>query len=297
MNKSIGKLLDKNVGHRRAFASPGLRRIVTMAGPPHLKSYHVMSDTWNGPKLSIAVMADLHVVAPWTSLTALSRTAELVNTLNADIIVLAGDYLAEAKLPGNRATATQIFDALSALDAPLGVFAVLGNHDWADCEKAKKSNYTENSVVDALQKSSFHLLQNSNQMIEHMGANFWIVGLDSQHPAPGRPQIVHHDPDRAYEGVPDGADSILVAHEPDYFAAQDHRSALQISGHTHGGQANLFGWRPIVPSRFGARYAYGHFVDENRQMIVSGGMGYSGVPMRIGQPPEVNLINFGRLST
>ena len=86
------------LGNRRVFAFPGLRRIVTMAGPPHLKSYHVMSDTWNGPNLSIAVLADLHVVAPWTSLMALSRTAELINALNADIIVLAGDYLERVAL-------------------------------------------------------------------------------------------------------------------------------------------------------------------------------------------------------
>ena len=82
----------------------------------------------------------------------------------------------------------------------------------------------------------------------------------------------------------------MLAHEPDYFAKGDKRVDLQISGHTHGGQLNLFGWRPMTPSRFGQSFAYGHVRDGDRQMIVSGGIGFSGVPVRIGQAPEVTFI-------
>ena len=71
------------------------------------------------------------------------------------------------------------------------------------------------------------------------------------------------------------------------------RVALTVSGHTHGGQLNILGWRPIVPSRFGQRYAYGHKIEENRNLIVSGGLGASVVPMRIGAPPELVTINLG----
>ena len=58
--------------------------------------------------------------------------------------------------------------------------------------------------------------------------------------------------------------------------------ALTVAGHTHGGQVRLFGYAPVVPSRFGARYAYGHVVEAGRNLVVSGGLGCSGIPVRFG---------------
>jgi hypothetical protein len=68
------------------------------------------------------------------------------------------------------------------------------------------------------------------------------------------------------------------------------RVALTVSGHTHGGQVRVLGYAPIVPSRFGARYLYGHIVEEGRNLVVSGGLGCSGVPVRFGSPPEIVVI-------
>ena len=69
--------------------------------------------------------------------------------------------------------------------------------------------------------------------------------------------------------------------------------ALTLSGHTHGGQITLAGFAPIVPSRYGRRYRYGHIVEDGRHLIVSGGLGCSGLPMRIGVPPEIVLVELG----
>jgi len=272
------------------FHVPVLRRAFSLRARPLLKHHTVISQSWNGPELSIAVFTDLHVVSPWVSLDDISRIASQITNLKPDLIILAGDFLASHIMPGRRASASQVIDALGELRAPLGVLGVLGNHDWRDCPVAKASNFRENSVVDAISASHIHLLQNSCLPLEHHGKEFWMVGLDSQRPVHKDRSVAFHQPDLAYRGIPDGANSVLVAHEPDYFADGDTRSALQISGHTHGGQMNLFGWRPMTPSIYGGRYAYGHYHEQGRDLVVSGGIGFSGLPLRIAQPPEVTLI-------
>jgi predicted MPP superfamily phosphohydrolase len=80
------------------------------------------------------------------------------------------------------------------------------------------------------------------------------------------------------------------AHEPDIAVRVPDRVALMLSGHTHGGQVRLFGWSPVVPSRYGNRFAYGH-VRERCDLIVSGGLGCSSIiPVRLGVPPEIVLV-------
>ena len=87
---------------------------------------------------------------------------------------------------------------------------------------------------------------------------------------------------------------ILLAHEPDIFIEVPTRVALTIAGHTHGGQIRLpFGPPLWVPSAYGARFAYGHIVESKRHMIVSGGLGCSGVPLRLGVPPEIVRVTLG----
>ncbi len=68
--------------------------------------------------------------------------------------------------------------------------------------------------------------------------------------------------------------------------------ALQLSGHTHGGQVRLFGWSPVVPSRYGEKFAYGH-IRTKCDVVVSGGLGCSIMPFRIGVPPEIVLVTLG----
>ena len=93
--------------------------------------------------------------------------------------------------------------------------------------------------------------------------------------------------------VTNDAPVILLAHEPDIFPEVPARVALTLAGHTHGGQVRLFGYSPKVPSQFGNRFAYGHVVEGGRQMIVSGGLGLSVLPVRLGVPPEVLLVELG----
>ncbi len=128
------------------------------------------------------------------------------------------------------------------------------------------------------------------------GQPFWLAGLGDQWAfrTPGG---------RSFEGVDDlvgtldkvsdDAPVILMAHEPDIFPSVAGRVALTLSGHTHGGQVNLLGWTPVVPSKFGSRYAYGHIVEADNHLIVSGGLGCSILPIRFGMPPEIVVIDIG----
>ena len=91
----------------------------------------------------------------------------------------------------------------------------------------------------------------------------------------------------------DDAPIVLMAHEPDIFPDVPDRVALTVCGHTHGGQVRILGYAPYVPSKFGARYIYGHIVEDGRNLIVSGGLGCSGLPVRFGAPPEIVMIELG----
>ena len=87
---------------------------------------------------------------------------------------------------------------------------------------------------------------------------------------------------------------LLLVHEPDIFPHVPARVALTLAGHTHGGQIRLpLIWPYFVPSKYGARFAYGHIVEDDRHLIVSGGLGTSIIPARLGVPPEIVHITLG----
>jgi predicted MPP superfamily phosphohydrolase len=269
----------------RKFYAP-----LTVFSRPRLVHHRISERHWRLPELRIAVLADLHICRPWTPLSALRRIVAATNALKADLILLPGDFIVDNKLPAQSVPAQAIVTELKGLSAPLGVAAVLGNHDWWDCRLSRTTRFARNSVAEALLDSPIALLSNRSIRIAHGDDAFWLAGIDSQQARKHLHKPGFHDVDAAFAEVPEGAPAILMAHEPDYFAQGDRRALLQISGHTHGGQANLAGWRPVVPSAHGARYAWGHIREGDRHLIVSGGIGYSGVPLRILQPPEITLV-------
>lgn len=268
-------------------------RPLTMFSHPRIVRHEIADPRWTLPDLTIAILADLHVCRPWTPLSAVARIVAATNALRPDLILLPGDFIADRNMPAIGVPAADVVAALAPLCAPLGVAAVLGNHDWWDCRLSRRTDFARNSVAEALAASAIRLLPNAAVRLDH-GAGFWLVGIDSQRALSrwGHPGL--HDPGRAFASVPEGAPAILMAHEPDYFAEGDARAFLQISGHTHGGQANLAGWRPLTPSRFRSRYGWGHVREGGRHLIVSGGIGYSGIPLRVFQPPEITLVSLRR---
>ncbi len=268
---------------RRAILTVGHRA-------PHAVRHEVRLPGWTLPPLTIALLSDFHVCTPWTPPAALGPIVAQTHALAPDLIVLGGDFIADRKLPAGFVEPDRIVAALSALRAPLGVHAVLGNHDWWDCRLSQGTGFRRNSVAEALEASPIRLLRNEGLRIAHGEGGFWLAGLDSQRALKrlGHPGL--HDADAAFAGRDPADAAILVAHEPDYFANGDSRAMLQLSGHTHGGQINLMGWRPVVPSAHRARYAWGHVREGGRHLVVSGGIGFSGLPLRFLQPPEITLV-------
>lgn len=164
---------------------------------------------------------------------------------------------------------------LGALDAPLGVYAVIGNHDaWWD----------EARVRTALERGNIRVLKNQSVRIQREGAPLNIVGLADYDT--GEPDYLA----ATMEGE-QGADAIAVMHSPDAFGEIPVGVALSLAGHTHCGQVTVpFVGRPIVPSVYGERYACGLVTEHGRQLFVTGGVGTSVAPLRFLNPPEIALL-------
>jgi uncharacterized protein len=272
---------------------PGYRLNVTR--------YRVNPPTWTpGLKLSVGVIADVHAGGPLMPVERIRAIAERTNALNPDIIVLLGDFAASHKFKTRSVAPEKWAEALSVLKAPLGVHAILGNHDWWDDLAAQR--HRRGPVVGrrVLERFGIPVYENDAVRLEKDGHAFWLAGLGDQlafvkglrrHRRKGAkgPKGLDDLPGTLAR-ITDDAPVILLAHEPDIFPQVPERVSLTLSGHTHGGQVRLFGYSPRVPSRFGNRFAYGHIVEDNRHLIVSGGLGCSILPVRIGVPPEVVMV-------
>lgn len=266
--------------------------------PTHVKRYSLTPSNWPaGLRLRVVALADIHACRPWMTPERIASLAEDANALQPDLIVLLGDHTASMRLVTDGVPALEWAQALSGLKAPLGVFSILGNHDWWSDPEAQKAGAGPVVARKALEHVGIPVLENDVIRREKDGYGFWIAGLADQLAL--LPSQDHDgfkgldDLDGTLTKASDGAPVILLAHEPDIFPRVPQRVSLTLSGHTHGGQVRLFGYSPVVPSRFGNRFAYGHVVEENRNLIVSGGLGFSILPVRFGMRPEILSIELG----
>lgn len=264
----------------------------------HVKRYALTPPHWPaGLKLRIVALADIHACRPWMTPERIASLVEDANSLQADVIVLLGDYIAGMPLVTGPVTPSQWASALSGLKAPLGVLSILGNHDWWGDGFAQRAGAGPTIARKALEKVGIPVLENDVVRLEKDRRGVWIAGLADQLallPTRNRSRFTGLDDlDGTLAKVSDAAPVILLAHEPDIFPTVPSRVSLTLSGHTHGGQIRLFGYSPVVPSRFGNRYAYGHVVENDRNLIVSGGLGFSIVPVRFGMRPEILSIDLG----
>ena len=259
--------------------------------------YDITPPQWpaNFP-LKIAVIADLHACDPWMSLQRIESIVERTNALKPDITVMLGDYVAGHHHVTRKIPAGEWARVLGGLNAPLGVHAILGNHDWWDDRTAQREGQGPTVARRALEASGIPVYENDAQRLSKGGRRFWLAGLGDQLayiPArrfrPVR-RIGVDDLAATMAKITDDAPMILLAHEPDVAVRVPKRVALQLSGHTHGGQVRLFGWSPVTPS--GKRLVYGH-VRVNCDVVISGGLGCSIMPFRLGMPPEITLVTLG----
>jgi uncharacterized protein len=249
-------------------------------------------------RLSIGVIADVHAGGPAMPTSRLEAIVDATNALHPDLIVLLGDFAASQRFRTRAVTPEQWSKALGRLRAPLGVHAILGNHDWWDDRTAQRIGSGPVVGRRALEKVGIPVYENDVTRLVKDGRRFWVAGLGDQlalfrgeRKRAWRRFTGVDDLDGTLAKVSDDSPVILLAHEPDIFPRVPPRVALTLSGHTHGGQIRCFGYSPMVPSRFGNRYAYGHVVEDGRHLIVSGGLGCSVLPVRIGVPPEIVMVD------
>jgi predicted MPP superfamily phosphohydrolase len=231
--------------------------------------------------LRIAALADLHAVEPWMPLARIEEIVRATNGLKPDLVVHLGDYVHGIPRPfrSGAVPIAQWSAALAKIEAPLGAYAVLGNHDWS---------HNPDAIRDALTGNGIPVFENEARKLRTAdGFSFWLAGLGDQ-------VARRHDLGKTVRAITDDAPAILLAHEPDIFPQVSSRVSLTLCGHTHGGQVRIPFIGPLlVPSRYGSRYAYGHIVEENRHLLVSGGLGCTFLPLRFAMPPEIVLLELG----
>jgi predicted MPP superfamily phosphohydrolase len=219
---------------------------------------------------TLALITDVHH-GPFVPLVYLRHIVETTNALKPDLVLLGGDYVSQSwryVAPG--------IDALSKLQARLGRFAVLGNHDhW---ESEVESDH-------ALRKAGITRTDNTGFWIERGGRRLRICGVgdlwtDRQNSQAAIGDATEHDT------------VIMLSHNPDFAEVlNDRRVGLMLSGHTHGGQVVVPGYgAPIVPSRYGQKYLQGLVQGPSCQVFVSRGVGTVSPPVRFFCRPEVVLI-------
>jgi predicted MPP superfamily phosphohydrolase len=245
------------------------------------------------PRLRVAILSDFHANRPFMGPAALRRLADETRALAADMILLLGDYAGHV-IGGRSLSPEEVTIALESLDAPLGVYAVFGNHDWRNDPAPTPGAPLPTIWHRAFADAGVPILSNSVLNMEAEGVPFQLAGLESQRAFKlRRPRRVRGEDDlpAVMAALDPATFTLLMAHEPDVFPDLGDSIDLTVSGHTHGGQIVPFGRPLIVPSRHGTRYAYGAFTEGRKQLVVSGGLGNTTLPFRIGRPPEIVVID------
>jgi predicted MPP superfamily phosphohydrolase len=176
----------------------------------------------------------------------------------------------------------------------LGTLAINGNHDWWADWRSQATRDRPPEMQRALEDAGIEVLANKAVRRVKDGKPFWISGTDSIIAYFNNGNFIGRDNLPAtLAQITDEAPVIHMAHEPDLFVQMPDRVSVTLSGHTHGGQIRIAGYSPWVPSAFARRFLYGHIIEQGRHLIVSGGLGCSTLPVRLGSPPEINLLELG----
>jgi uncharacterized protein len=273
-----------------AFAiEPGFRLDVT--------SYQVTPPHWPAEvQLRAAIIADIHACEPLMSASRVRSIAELAMTSKPDVIFLLGDYNAGHNIVTGPVMPEQWGEALSILSAPLGVYSVLGNHDWWHGALPKMQGDGGEAVRKALRYAGVTVLENDAVQLKIGDTPFWVAGLGDQmaHPYGHRFFKGVDDLSGTLSQVKDEAPIILLAHEPYIFPRVPERVSITLCGHTHGGQVNVpYFSASYARSRYGTERIYGHIIEDGRHMIISAGLGTSYIPVRFMRPPELVFLTLG----
>ncbi|MDD3723344.1 MAG: metallophosphoesterase [Lutibacter sp.] len=239
--------------------------------------------------LRIVHISDLHLGSFNSRYHILDRAVKIINQLEPDFIFFTGD------LVNNHAWELKGWQTvLKKLNAKMGKYAVLGNHDYGDysdwkSEERKRANFE--TIKYFYKKINFKLLLNEAVSIEKDGQKIAIVGVENW----GNPPFKQYgDLKMALKSIAEIPFKILLSHDPSHWneeVTDKTTIALTLSGHTHGMQAGINikskNWSPI-------QYKYkqwaGLYKNLNQYLYVTRGLGWMGFPGRLGMRPEITLI-------
>ena len=240
-----------------------------------IRQVTILAKNYQGPPLNIALMSDMHIGGRYTPASRINTLVEKVNLLEPDMVLLAGDYI-DGSAP--RSFRSDEFNAsidrgllsFKDLDAPLGVYSVLGNHDnWYDGPWVKSQ----------LEKSGVTVLANEAVNLPTL----CLIGMrdfDTDFPSA-----------EGYANCQDKRAKIVLTHSPDAFRFLRTDTDLALAGHTHGGQINLpFVGRRVTSTQAGKPLAYGLKSVGDVPVFITAGIGTSMLPARFRAPPEIVLI-------
>lgn len=218
----------------------------------------------------IVFVSDIHH-GPNFSRDRVKRMVEKVNDLEPDIILIGGDY---TEKDGHYIT--PCFEELKNLEAPLGKYGVLGNHD-----------YFRNAqpVKQGMRQAGITILDNTAQWIVHGKGRIRIGGVSD----------LYHGPQLLNPTIKDVREDdfvILLSHNPDFVERiRTYKVDVVLSGHTHGGQVTfLCLWAPYIPSSYGQKYKTGVVETEYTRVYISNGVGSTGIPIRFFARPQINVF-------
>ena len=233
----------------------------------------------------IAVFSDIHV-GSYTgySRSVLEEAIDSINAMNPDLIVFLGDI--QNTQPSELYEFSTLLSSLKAKD---GVMTIMGNHDYARYVKADSAQKVANIYeTERIQRSfGWRLLLDEHVTLHRGNDSIFVAGME------GNDEIDAYfgvgDAKRSVEGIPDKAFTIMLVHNPNFWREKvlpETKAQLTMSGHTHGGQIELFGLRP---TQLNYREDIGMYEEDGRSLFVTKGLG-GVVPMRFGVPGEVVLM-------
>ena len=235
-----------------------------------VKKYKIVNQDLSG--FRIIFVSDFHLKSGVSH--RLDRLVAKIKEQKPDILLLGGDFFEDTQNE-DISVIDSVIASLGSLKPTYGVFAVLGNHEWLVSRNKAKNLFKKHGVV---------LLSDENKCLSISNKKLCVVGLED---------ILFQNVDisKAMRGVEKTV--ILLSHSPDVFGDIPNNVDLVLAGHTHGGQVNIpFVGRPIVPSAFGDKYAYGLIEEDGKKMIVTSGIGTSILPIRFNCPPEIVVVDF-----
>lgn len=230
---------------------------------------------WRGPAMRVVLLSDLHVGSPHVDTEYLRGLVAKVNELQPDLVLLAGDFLISGVVGGHPVVMGGVAKELAILRARLGVFSVLGNHDWWGDAAGIRSG---------LESAGIKVLENESLVLMNDGMEFRLVGI-------GDDMTGHSHIKEAMDQVAMGSVSLLFTHDPGTFLDLNRDFDLALAGHMHGGQVQIPFIGPLItPGRAPRQWAKGWTKLSHGPLFVSSGVGTSILPVRLFVPPEIVML-------